>query len=66
MSAASNLTIDVRPGDRLKISSGQEVSIELIQKSGQLARLRVTAPREVKIEKETTPRAKHGKVASQQ
>ena len=60
----SSLTVDVRPGEGLTLSSG--VAIELIQKSGQLARLRVTAPREVKIEKETTPRAKHGKVASQQ
>lgn len=64
MSAASNMTIDVRPGDRLKISSGQEVSIELIQKSGQLARLRVTAPRDVRIEKEDGVRTKHGTVSS--
>lgn len=58
----SSLTIDVRPGESLKISSGSEVSIELIQKSGQLARLRVTAPRDVKIEKGCDSRAKHGNV----
>lgn len=45
----SSLVIDVRPGEYLDI--GGIVKIELVQKSGQLARLRVTAPREVKIEK---------------
>lgn len=59
----SSLTVDVRPGEGLTLSSG--VAIELIQKSGQLARLRVTAPRDVKIEKGTVLRAKHGNVASQ-
>jgi sRNA-binding carbon storage regulator CsrA len=47
----SSLTVDVRMGERLCLSSAAEVSIELIRKSGQLARLRFTAPREVKIEK---------------
>lgn len=46
----STLIVDIRPGDRLSIA-GQEVSIELLKKSGQLARLRVTAPIETKIDK---------------
>ena len=54
MSDRSSLMIDVRPGEKISISSGQEVSIELVQKSGQLARLRVTAPKDVKIEKDGT------------
>lgn len=58
----SNLTIDVRPGEKLNISAGQPVSIELIHKSGQSARLRVTAPRDVKIEKSGNGNAKHGNV----
>lgn len=45
----SSLIIDVRPGEVLALSG--IVTVELIQKSGQLARLRVTAPREVTIEK---------------
>jgi sRNA-binding carbon storage regulator CsrA len=49
----SRLIVDVRPGEVLCTSLG--VSIELVQKSGQLARLRVTAPRDVKIEKQGTP-----------
>lgn len=46
----SSLIIDVRPGERLALSD--VVTVELAQKSGQLARLRVTAPRDVKIEKQ--------------
>jgi sRNA-binding carbon storage regulator CsrA len=45
----SSLIIDVRPGECLAMSNG--VMVELVHKSGQLARLRVTAPREVRIEK---------------
>lgn len=47
----SSLTIEVRAGDRLSISSAHEILIELIEKSGKQARLRITAPRDVKIEK---------------
>lgn len=60
MQERSSLTIDVRPGETLSISSGESVSIELVHKSGQLARLRVTAPKEVKIEKDGHSRNKHG------
>ena len=45
----SSLTIDVRAGEYLDLQG--VVQVELIQKSGSFARLRVTAPREVKIEK---------------
>lgn len=62
--ALSHLTVDVRPGETLEISSGQKVSIELIQKSGQLARLRVTAPKDVRIEKSGQSRTKHGGMTS--
>lgn len=47
---ASNLIIDMRPGERLALN--ELVSIELIQKSGRVARLRVVAPREVQVKKE--------------
>lgn len=47
------MIIDVRPGERLSISTGHEVSIELVKKSGQLARLRVSAPIGVLIEKKS-------------
>jgi sRNA-binding carbon storage regulator CsrA len=58
----STLIVDVRPGERLSISAGSEVSIELVKKSGQLARLRVSAPRDVKIERQEVveSRCKHG------
>jgi sRNA-binding carbon storage regulator CsrA len=48
----SSLVIDVRPGERLVVDGA--VTVELVQKSGQLARLRVTAPRDVKIERRST------------
>lgn len=50
MSKKTSLIIDVRPGDSLSIHDGV-VLVELVHKSGQLARLRVTAPREVAIRK---------------
>jgi hypothetical protein len=42
---------DLKMGDRVSIG-GQLVTIELLQKSGQLARLRVGAPPQVPIKKE--------------
>lgn len=53
MNEPSVLVIDVRPGEVLALSG--IVTVELIRKSGQLARLRVTAPREVSIEKRDAP-----------
>lgn len=44
-----SLSIDLRPGERIDVSGC--ASVELVRKSGQLARLRVTASREVRIEK---------------
>lgn len=49
----STLTIDVRTGERLAVS-GMAI-VELVRKSGQVARLRVTAPRDVKIVREQSP-----------
>lgn len=45
----SSLVVDVRAGGALELSNG--VTIELLQKSGQFARLRVIAPRSVGIER---------------
>lgn len=47
----SSLTVDVRPGESIRLSPGPDVSIELVHKSGQLARLRFDLPREVIVEK---------------
>ena len=47
----SRLTIDVRPGEQLLLD-GKRIVVELLDKSGKLARLRVTAPRDVKIERD--------------
>ena len=44
-----SLTLDIRPGERVMIG-GELVAIELVHKSGQSARLKVTAPTDVKIE----------------
>jgi len=49
--ADSRLIIDVRPGEKLTLSGVGRVVVEVLQKSGQLARLCVTAPREVVIKK---------------
>lgn len=46
----SKLIIDVRPGERLAMSGS--VTVELVHKSGQLARLLVSAPADVQITKQ--------------
>lgn len=51
MSKTGGLVLDLRPGECLNLD-GARIRVELLHKSGQLARLRVIAPREVKIEKE--------------
>lgn len=43
------MTVDVRPGDRLEL--GGAVLVEMVAKSGKVARLRVTAPREIRVRK---------------
>jgi sRNA-binding carbon storage regulator CsrA len=45
----SSLIVDLRPQERLVLSDG--VTVELLHKSGQLCRLRVVAPKEVRIQK---------------
>lgn len=51
MAEPSQLTIDVRPGEHLLLD-GRRIVVELLAKSGKVAKLRVTAPRDVKIERE--------------
>ena len=56
-----SLIIDVRPGEQLTLQGGGEqrlaATVQLVKKSGQLVRLRVTAPQEVRIEKKAEPLA---------
>lgn len=52
----SAVIIDVRLGECLALSD--DVTVELVQKSGQLARLRIIAPRDMKIEKKPRKDAK--------
>lgn len=61
----SSMMLDLSAGvDRLVI--GDVVQVELVRKSGSVARLRVVAPREIAIKKEvmqaTQSRGKHGLV----
>lgn len=58
----STLTIDVRTGERLAVSG--MATVELVHKSGQVARLRITAPRDVKIVREHAPEKRRDDVAS--
>ena len=64
MDDVSHLMIDVRPGEHVLLEGGRIV-IELLEKSGKLARLRVTAPKDVKIAREEidSPRAMRGPIA---
>lgn len=62
MQPLSTLTIDVKLGERLAVS-GMAI-VELVRKSGQVARLRVTAPRDVKIVREPAPEKRRDDVAS--
>lgn len=48
----STLTVDVAVGDQLVIGS---VVVELLQKSGRNARLRLVAPREIEIRRAPLP-----------
>lgn len=51
----TSLIVDVRHGEALKISGS--ASIELVHKSGQLVRLRVTAPLDVVVSKNSATHA---------
>lgn len=44
------LVVDIRPGERLSITGA--ATVEVVHKSGQFARLRVVADRDVSIKKE--------------
>lgn len=48
----STITVDVEVGEQLMI--GGKVAVELLAKSGRHARLRLQAPREVKIERKAS------------
>lgn len=63
MTDVSSLILEVRPGESVSIA-GQCVTIELVQKSGQVARLKVTAPRDMKISKDSRLRPKHGEMTT--
>lgn len=52
MAEIACLVLDIKPGDRVLIG-GNLVTIELLQKSGQLARLQVRAPAEVSVKKDS-------------
>lgn len=59
----SQLTVEVRQGETLNISG--QATVELLHKKGQVARLRVTARRDVQIDKGKPVRdvrCKHGTV----
>lgn len=55
--ALSSLIVDVRPGEALRLHD--LVRIELVQKSGRVARLRIIAPREIRVQKESAGDANH-------
>jgi sRNA-binding carbon storage regulator CsrA len=44
------LVLDLRSGERISLD-GDRIKVELLHKSGQLVRLRVVAPRDVKVER---------------
>jgi sRNA-binding carbon storage regulator CsrA len=46
----SCVVVEIRAGESLDIGNG-EISVELIKKSGQQARLRIVAPHDVHIER---------------
>jgi sRNA-binding carbon storage regulator CsrA len=52
MDKPPSLVVEVRPGEVLDL--GGTIQVELLKKSGNAARLRVVAPREVKIERRRT------------
>lgn len=65
-SDTTTLTLDVRPGEFILL--GGIVRVELVQKSGRAARLKVTAPHEVDVKLKPLEhaefRGKHGNVTT--
>lgn len=55
----SNLIMDIKPGESLDL--GGLVRVELVQKSGRIARLKVTAPKDVEIRRSGEPIPESGK-----
>lgn len=51
MTDRTSLIVEIRPGDVIHLGD-KIIDVELIQKSGQSARLKVTAPRDVVVVKE--------------
>lgn len=51
MTERTSLIVEIRPGDVIHLGD-KIIDVELIQKSGQSARLKVTAPRDVVVVKE--------------
>jgi sRNA-binding carbon storage regulator CsrA len=54
----SSLIVDVKPGEKISFPSADQVSVEFLHKSGKSARLRVTAPRDVRIDRVQNDRDK--------
>lgn len=48
------LMLDLRPGEIVSIGDDGGIQVQLVHKSGQLARLRVVAPTKYRIEKSGT------------
>lgn len=63
---STSLMLDVRPGEYLLL--GGVVRVELVQKSGRVARLKVTAPPQVEVKLKPLQscdfRGKHGEIAT--
>lgn len=49
MADRSFVMLDVRPGERVNVG---DITVELVHKSGQAARLRVSAPLQIPIQRE--------------
>ena len=66
MTGRSTLLLDVRPGERIDLGEGLAL-IEVIHKSGRVGRLRLTAPREVRVRKSAMTEAhiKHDEVETE-
>lgn len=62
MEKRPGLVLDMRPGESLNLD-GARIRVELMHKSGQIARLRVVAPDDVKIEKEQAAGVKNACLA---
>lgn len=64
MSDKSRTVWDIHAGEALTLSRGGEsVRVEFVHKSGRLARLVVSAPREIVVAKDSEIRSKHGNLS---